>query len=504
VAAATLLSRLLGLCRVVLEAKILGGGVFASAWQLAFMVPNLFRRLLGEGALGTALVPLLAHSLENESREKVKRDLAAIFSVLSLILAGICIWVAIGAIIARHYATKDYWQMALGLIPLLMPYALFICLIGIIGSILNTVRVYFLPAAGALLLNIFIIACLLMANPAVTGLESLLVSLSWAVLWSGAIQLLLMLWLLYHCDLFPTFGLAAFKNMRIIAELWRLALPGIIGASALQISFVADRVMASYLGPQAVPALTYTDRLIDLPIGIFAISFGAVLLTSMSRAAAKGNKDEMFEMLAFGLRHVLYICVPIAVFIVLFRYPLFRLLCMRGSFTESDLRETAWAALFYGCGIPSFVAVKLIVSAFYARKDMKTPLKISLFCICVNIVLNLILMYPLQQGGIALATVISSLMNNSLLLYFLRKHEQHALQIRMPAITLIKALIAASIAGTVYFIYPLLANILVIKYLPDLIPVALAGMAFCLIYFVVTLLLKCYEPKELISMFRRN
>ena len=155
VAFVTLISRILGLLRVFFEAMVLGGGAFASAWQLAFMVPNLFRRLLGEGALGTALIPLLIHIEEKEGPSQVRRDMMMIFGILGCILALIVLLIGGGAYLMRPFVESDYARIALGLLPILMPYAFFICFSGVIGSILNTRGVFVLPALGAVLLNVF-------------------------------------------------------------------------------------------------------------------------------------------------------------------------------------------------------------------------------------------------------------------------------------------------------------------------------------------------------------
>jgi putative peptidoglycan lipid II flippase len=472
------------------------------------MVPNLFRRLLGEGALGTALVPLFSHTLEQEGKHKARQHLTIIFACLGIVLILLCLVVTGGTFLLRPYVTTDYGQNALKLIPLLMPYAFFICFVGIVGAILNSIRVFFLPALGALLLNISIIGCLLFVAPGFHGnMGKILNSLSWAVLLAGFAQFLLMLLLLWHKGFFPALRGFKMENFPVLRELWTLTLPGLIGASALQISFLVDRLLGAYLGPQAVPALTYTDRIIFLPISVFGLALGSVLLANMSRSAAKKNYTEMFDALRLGLRHIIYICVPIAIFTVIFREEILKLIYLRGKFTESDLHETAWAALFYGCGIPFFAAIKIVVSAFYARKDMKTPLKVSLLCITVNIILNIILMFPLRQGGIALATVITAALNNLFLLYLLRREFQLNLRLRVVLNTLLKAGTAAAIiAVCLYFTYPRLSAILP-EPLPEvqgLLPLTITGIAFCVVYALVTLVINCKEPRELLGMFRRD
>ena len=505
VAFATLLSRLLGLVRVMLEAMVLGGGAFASAWQLAFMVPNLFRRLLGEGALGTALIPVITHTEARCGLMQVRRDLSVVFAALGVLLAAIVVIFSIGARLLVPFVTTEYSRMALHLLPLLMPYALFICLIGVIGAILNSRQVFFLPALGALLLNFFLIGGLAAGflrhlEENTDSLWPLLEKLSLLVLCSGALQLALMLWLLYHKGVFPAFRGFSLRHSRVLGELWKLVLPGLIGGAALQVSFVVDRLLAAQLGPQAVPALTYTDRIIDLPIGIFALSLGSVLMANMSRAAAHNDITTMGEDLMFGLRQVYFACVPMAVFVVVFREPLMRLMFLRGNFTTTDLAAAGSVAMFYGAGIPIFCAQKVILPAFYARKEMKKPLYVSLLCITVNIILNLILMWPLRQGGIALATLLAALLNNSLLLWLLYR-EGLPYRPRVLAASFARALGAALPAAGVFYLYPTLRERLTLPIVGELFAFLIILGLFCLLYLVLCRLFGGREPGEMLQIF---
>jgi putative peptidoglycan lipid II flippase len=507
VALATLLSRLLGLFRVILEAGILGGGALASAWQLAFMVPNMFRRFLGEGALGTAMVPLISHSIEKEGVSETRRQLTAIFLSLGIILSVLVVVISGFAVLLRFWVEKDYGLLALQFIPLLMPYAFFMCFVGVISSVLNSVRVFFLPAAGALFLNISLISCLLFFIPVNGDHKLILENLSYAVLIAGVLQFLMMLVLLYHYKMLPSKMQSFSRGFKSVRELFKLALPGLIGASVLQFSFLTDRLVAAFIGPFAVPSLTYCDRIVYLPISILALSLGSVLLPSMSRAAARKDFEELFANLSLSLNCLLYLCIPIMVFTVFFREQILRLLYMRGAFGEDALRETAWAMLFYGCGIPFFCTTKVIVSAFYSRKDMTTPLKVSILCILVNLVLNLSLMVWLKQGGIALATVIASLLNNFLLLWILKK-KFAGYDLKLKALlpdSVRSIVISVVLILLLFYIYPELSSRFELSWLPnDLLPLALCGVVFCGMYFVITLLTGSAMPKALLRLFVRK
>ena len=465
VALATLLSRVLGLGRVMLESRVLGGGAVAGAWLFALAIPNLFRRLLGEGALGTALIPLLTHTEAQRGADQVRRDLGVVFCCLGLVLAAIVVVISLVAWGLRELSGWEVgWRyfpllatervrLTLYLVPLLMPYAFFICLIGVVGAVLNARKVFFLPALGALLLNLALIGGLGFGywrgirGAALTGMLPVLAGL---VLLSGAVQLVLLLGLLWRTGRFPQFRWAELRELRVVRELWQLVLPGLIGGSALQISFVVDRMLALSLGPQAVPALGYVDRLVDLPIGIFAVSLGSVLMVELSHRAAAADREGMLESLVFSLRHVYFICVPMTLTVVVFREPLLRLLLMGGNFNRSDLEAALPVAVCYGLGIPSFCSLKMILPMFHARKMMTLPMKVSLLCIAVNLALNLILMRFLAQAGIALATVLSSMLNNGILIWCLRR-EGLVLPGRRLALTLLRFVILSGVAVTVAY-----------------------------------------------------
>jgi putative peptidoglycan lipid II flippase len=503
VAIATTISRLLGLVRVMLVARVLGGGAFASAWYMAFMIPNLFRRLLGEGALGTALVPIITRSLETHGRDETKRAVAAVFLVLSLILGVLCIVIAAGCLFFQDYPDTERGRLTLQLLPLLIPYAFFMCLVGASGAILNTLRIFFLPALGALSLNIFMIACLWLVCPALSGEPVLqLRYLALSVLLAGAAQLAYNLICLKKYDLFPAFNPSCLKSGWALRELWSLILPGLAGAGAVQLSFFTDRFLAYFLGDQAVPALVYSDRLVYLPIGVIAVSFGTVLLPNMSKAAEAGDNQGIVDALQLALRQMLFICIPIALFTAFAGELFLKVIYFGGNFSESDLRETLWALHFYALGIPFFCTVKACVSAFYAQRDMKTPLKISLICIGVNIVFNVILMFPLRQGGIAMATVIASILNNLLLLLILRRNLQTKGLFSGLTGTVVKSLAATLIAlGISYIGWEFIKEF----DLPwkSLILLLSTGGIFCFIYIAMALLLRCRECREIISVFKR-
>lgn len=512
-AAATLASRICGLLRVRLEAAVLGGDALASAWFLAQMIPNLFRRLLGEGALGTALIPLTAEIEMRDGISVVRRKLATILTALGAILALLVLIFSLAAVLSGKFIAaygNEFWQgerftIMLKLLPLSMPYAFFICLTGVVGAVLNYAKIFVRPALTALLFNIFMLGGLCVAWFGNFPAEKALPFLALLTPAAGAVQLALMLWMLRNCGMFPDFGKGFQKDREIIKRLFALAAPGLLGYGALQLSFIIDRALAVSIGDKAVPALTYMDRIIDLPIGIFAVSLGSVLMASMSRAAAENDAASLQEQLAFSLRHVWFICAPLAAGVVFFHADVLRVLCLGGKYTMDDLLAARMVAVFYGMGIPLFCSLKVILPAFYARKQMKTPLYVSLTAITVNIVCNLLLIGPLKQGGLALATLISSLVNNTMLMIILKRQG-----FGIPGKTFLSPLRSTLIAvgcGAAVFAVMRRLGIGVAGYESagkNIILLAVISIVFGGSYFILSAICRAPEVREVINLLHRR
>ena len=510
VSVATVLSRILGLFRVMLEARVLGGGGLASAWGLAFMMPNLFRRLFGEGALSTALIPLLSHVEAEEGLEEARRRLTGIFLWLGLLLGAIVAAVSGVAMLLRLVVTTEYIHLALRLTPVLMPYTVFICFVGVMTAVVNTRRVFFLASLNALVLNIVLIALLyygLAFGGAVKA--DFLDLLAAGVLGAGLLQFLMMAYLMKRSGIFPLWRNGLQRAGKAFRELFLLALPGMIGGGAVQVSFLVDRMWACMVGDYAVASLNFTERLVYLPIGVFAMALSSVLMADMSRAAARKDFREMADDCVLGLRYVWYFCAPLGVFMVVWREPLIRLLFMHGNFNEFHMKQTAWTLLFYALGIPAFCATKVILPMFYARKQMVTPLKISLCAIVVNLIASPLLMLVWKQGGIALATVISAMVNNLLLLFVLAR-QNFGLPFGPVMKTAVKAVLG-SVAGAccIFYYAPLQMRLSHQPFLngrvaAELVPLLLTGAGFGAVYLLCSVLLRMSEPGEMLQSLLRK
>lgn len=500
-AISTLVCRILGFLREMFMASTLGGGLRMSAWVLAITLPNLFRRILGEGALGTALIPMMVHSMGNEDRQRVRERFSTIFLYLTVLLGAITVLVTIPAMIAVPLLEEGLWKTAAKLTPLLMPYSIFICAVGILTSYANSLRVYFLPSLAAILQNVIMIGALLLIRFGISGDFDPLSFLSFAVLISGVLELLLMFWIVKRENMMIILNRMIPKDLETIKSILKLALPGIGGASALQISLIVDRTVAGWIGDYAPASLYFSERLVYLPIGIFAFAFGTVSVSEMARAAVKKDFADMIGMMMFSLRNLLYVTVPITIFMFLFREDLITLLFMRGRFGAEAVRHTAYAMSFYTLGIPLFAAYKVIVAGFTARKDMVTPLIVTCITVSLNIVLNLILMFPLRQGGIALATVISSLTGNLILTSVLiRAFGKESFAFRAFFLLLLKLAFAGGAAG--------FAAWAAAKWIPFKLPgpvslthLLAAGIAFAFVFFPASLLLRIKEADLFLARY---
>ena len=506
VSGAIFLSRILGLARVRLEAELLGGGAVASAWQLVSSYANILRRLLGEGALGTALTPIIAELEHKEGKAAVKGALAVVFPCLGVLLGAIVIIASLAAVIAGRYFTPESnfrVYLVCTLLPIVMPYAIFICMTGVVTAVLNYGKRFVLPAFCSLLMNIALVGGLTggwywRECEGTFDIIKFLHILSYLFLLSGVIQMVLMFIQLRWLGFFPDF-FSWRKHVGVLKKLWDLALPGFIGGAALQISFLIDRNLALMINDQGVASLGYVDRLVDLPIGIFGVAMGQILMARMSRSAANGSIGELAEEMNFALRQLLFLCVPMAAGIFLFHELMLKVICLGGAYTMENLNAARRVCMFYGSGIPFFCALKIIVPAFQARQDMKTPLRCSLTAIAVNLCLSVALIKPLEQGGIALATTVSAAVHIGLLLYFLRKSGV-SVEFRKVGMTLIRSIVISAAAGTAVS-FGLRRFYSGSGRLADFTALAAAGGIFALFYLTGSLLTRSTEIKELLTRF---
>ena len=414
-AISTLISRILGLFREMLTASVIGGGELMSGWGLASLGANIFRRILGEGELGKAIVPIISLSLEKEGASRARDRFSTILLWLTLLLTTLAVLLGIPSFLISLLLGPGRWKIAFELFPILAPYMVFICIVGAATSYANVLREFFLPSLTAILQNVVLILALALVRHRYQGMP-LLTMFALAVIVAGVLEMTLIFLVLWRRGMMVRVTRAIVKDVETLKSIWKLVLPGLLGASALQLSLMCDRGVAGLIGDYALPSLYFSDRLVFLPIGIFAVSFATVANTELSRHAASGNYGELTAILERTIRILLFVSVPFMAFMVCFPEEIVRLFYRYGNFDETAVKETVYAFTMYSAGIPLFSVFKISSVAFTSRRDMVTPLKVSLVCISLNIVLNFALMVPLKQGGIALATIVSSLLNNTLLL----------------------------------------------------------------------------------------
>jgi putative peptidoglycan lipid II flippase len=445
-ASGTLLSRLTGLGRDVVLAAVFGSGQALAGFIVAFTVPNLLRRLLGEGALAEAAVPVFTDREHKAGR-------AAAFALMNRLLVLATILLVLGSVAALGVEAAAAWlqgldwlpakvanfldeprvQIAIGLIPLIMPYCVFVCLGGFIGGILHALDHYRIPALAPAALNLAFIAAASWVGVQKLELNVGVRLLTFAVLAAGALQLIAVVIVLWRFGWRPGLGTGD-GTKRVLGQMSVL----VFGASLAQFNVSIDRVLALWLGAGAVTGLYYAERLIYLPVGLLGVAAASAALPQLSRASAKGDDQTAAEVLAYCLRISLAIAIPAACFLAALREPIVRLLFARGQFDAASIAATTVAVLAYAAGIPVFVAAKPVRAAFIGRSDARTPVVVGVIALLVNLILNLLLMGPMQHAGLAAATVISGILNLAILLTLLwRLNPQNRAALRrLPAVAL--------------------------------------------------------------------
>jgi len=445
------ISRLLGFARDILIAAALGTGPVADAFFVAFRLPNLFRRLFAEGAFNAAFVPLFARRLEEGGRAAAQAFAEESLAVLLSVLLGLSA-TAMAAmpwlmyVLAPGFAVDPAkFDLAVQLSRLTFPYLLFMALTALLGGILNSLYRFAAAAAAPILLNVFFIAALVLVVP-LTGRPGQV--LAWTVAGAGLGQFLLLLFACRAAGIHPR--LPRPRLTPGVRRLLRLMVPGILSAGAMQVNLMIGTIIAS-LQAGAVSYLYYADRVYQLPLGLIGVAFGVVLLPELARKLRAGAEGEAMDSLNRGLELALLLTVPATVALLVIPWPIVSVLFERGAFDRAASDATARALAAYAAGLPAFVLVKLLQPAFFAREDTVRPLKMALAAVAANIVLSLLLFWPLEYVGLALATSLAAWLNAGLLAWSLRGRGFLALdarlRARLPRIFLASLLLGAALWG---------------------------------------------------------
>jgi putative peptidoglycan lipid II flippase len=420
VAAATLISRILGFARDAVIAGYFGAGFSADAFLAAFRIPNLFRRLVGEGVLNSAFVPVFAETLHRGGAEEARRLFGAAARVFVAVLAVVSALGVLGAdrlvmLIAPGFAGPKL-ELTVSLARLMFPYLMAAGLMALCMGALNVSGSFAPPALAPALLNVAIIAAVMFLSP---HLEMPAIGLGVGVLVGGIAQVAVQLPALRRRGLSP-WGTRGVRHPAL-ARIARLMVPAVMGGAVYQINILVGTLLASTLPEGSVSYLYYADRLVEFPLGVVAMAAATAVLPGMSRDAAAGNRQRVGETFGDATRLVSFITLPATAGLILLAEPIVEVLFRRGEFTAADVRLTAQALSYYALGLWSFSMVRIAVAAFFALQDARTPFRAATVCIAANLLLGLLLMGPLAHGGMALAASVASTLHLVILLLLLER-----------------------------------------------------------------------------------
>ncbi len=413
---ATMLSRVFGFLRDMIVAGFFGAGLTTDAFFVAFRIPNLLRRLLAEGSLTVSFVPVFTEYLRNKTREEALELANITFTALSIILVavsllGVLFSPLIVTVMAPGFARMPAQnELAVFLTRLMFPYILLISLVALCMGILNSLRHFAAPALSPVVLNV---AMILSALTLRGFFQEPVVALAVGVMAGGVLQLA-MQW-----PFLIKMGVRLKPDFRFrhpgVKRIGMLMLPAAFGAAIYQINIFIGTILASLLQAGSVSYLYYADRIVELPLGVFAIAVGTATLPSFSEQAAQGRIEELKRTISFSLRLILFITIPATIALIALRVPIISVLFQRGEFGVQSTELTAQALLCYAVGLWAFSVIRIIVAAFYSLQDTRSPMKAAIVALIVNALFSVALMFPLKHGGIALATSIASAVNVGML-----------------------------------------------------------------------------------------
>ena len=415
----TLLSRVLGLARDIIIARFFSASDAADAFFVAFKIPNFLRRLFAEGAFSLAFVPVLSEyrSQYNMSQtrdliDRVAGTLGCILLVLSLI--GVFASPLLIAVFAAGFMDQPAkFDLTADMLRLTFPYILLISMTAMAGGILNTWKRFAVPAFTPVLLNLSMIGCALWLSP---RLDVPITALAWGVLLAGVAQLLFQLPFLYHEGLLPRpkWGWKHPGVQKII----KLMIPALFGSSVAQINLLFDTFIASFLVTGSVAWLYYADRLLEFPLGVFGIALATVVLPNLSQAHYRAGDDSFNKTLQWAIQLSLVIALPATIGLFILAQPILATLFQYGAFSHSDSMMSAYSLMAYSLGLPAFILIKILANGFYARQDTKTPVRIGIQSMVINMALNVLFVVSMLQAdfiaphvGLALATSASAYFN---------------------------------------------------------------------------------------------
>ncbi len=426
----TLFSRITGLVRDVLIASAFGAGPLTDAFWVAFRIPNLLRRLFAEGAFSQAFVPILGHVRSSKSAEEVRvlLDRVALlltFALMLVTLAGMLAtpWVVSAMASGMTTAAKQTeFDAAVWMTRLMFPYIVCMSLVAFASGVLNTWSRFAIPAFTPVLLNISMIGASLFLTP---YFETPIYALAAGVMLGGVAQLIVQWAALARLGLMPRYSLRVRQAWQdpIVRRIMRQMVPAILGVSVAQISLLINTNIATWLRPGSVTWLSFADRLMEFPTALLGIALGTVLLPSLSAAHAKQDHAAYSALLDWGLRLVLLLGLPAALGLALLSDGLVATLFNYGAFSGHDVMQTRLAVMAYAAGLIGLLAIKILAPGFYAKQDIRTPVKIAVFVLILTQVFNLVFVPMFAHAGLALSIGLGASVNALLLVTLLRRRK---------------------------------------------------------------------------------
>jgi putative peptidoglycan lipid II flippase len=421
----TLMSRVTGLAREILQARIFGAGADMDAYNVAFRLPNLLRRMFAEGAFSQAFVPILAEVQAREGEERVRALLSHVASALFWVLLGVSILGVLAApvlvwVIASGLARDPgSFTLAAQLTRVMFPYILFMSLVAFAAGVLNSFHRYVVPAFTPVLLNVALIVAAVFGTRHV---DPPILALAIGVIVGGALQLAIQIPALSRIGKLPRIGsLRAALADAGVQRIVRKMLPALFAVSVAQLSIIINTSIASHLGEGRISWLMYADRLMEFPTALLGVALGTVLLPSLSRANAEARADDYSRLLDWGLRLTALAALPAAVGLGLLAEGMLAVLFQGQRFTATDVTQTAYALTGYAVGLFGLIAVKILAPGYYAQQDVKTPVKIAVAVLVATQIANLVLVPWLQHSALALSVSLGACANALALYVGLRR-----------------------------------------------------------------------------------
>lgn len=419
----TLLSRITGLARESLKAVVFGAGMQMDAFEAAFRLPNILRRMFAEGAFAQAFVPIFAEYRRQRGEAETHDLVSRVGTLLALVLLAVT---ALGVLaapwlvyaLASGFAkTPGKVELTTDLIRIVFPYIFFVSLVSLAGGVLNVYRRFAIPAVTPVLLNLAIIGAALFLSP---YCDPPVKALAWGVLIGGVAQLAVQIRPLLSLHMLPR-PRFDWRDPGVRRVLVAMA-PAVVGVSAGQITILVNTQLAAALGDGRISWITYADRLMEFPGALLGVAVGTVLLPSLSRHHADADPAQYSALLDWGVRVSFLLALPAAIALWILAIPIISTLYHYGRFTVTDVMQTRLALLGYSVGLLGLILVKILAPGFYARQNLRTPVKIAFVTVLVGLASGLLLMVPLGHAGLTLATSIGACLNALLLFWFLRRN----------------------------------------------------------------------------------